>query len=267
MTFTCSCGHSYTEEIAKTQAHSYTATVTAPTCTQRGYTTYVCACGDEYTADHVDATGHTYTSKITKAATHTATGVKTFTCKCGETYTEVIAKTATHTYKPTVTPPTLISQGYTTYRCECGHNYIADYTDKIKNDNVIATETGSLIGLAGVSMQTLLTQVANAKAYDAQGNAKAADAKIGTGDKLVLADGTELIVSVLGDLNGDGEVATSDARLALRKAVNLETFDNAHSVAADVDNNKEVGVADARMILRASVNLDKAENWFADIAK
>ena len=40
--------------------HSYTAVVTAPTCTEKGYTTYSCACGDSYVADYVDALGHDF---------------------------------------------------------------------------------------------------------------------------------------------------------------------------------------------------------------
>ena len=40
--------------------HQYTTVVTAPTCTEKGYTTYTCACGDSYVADYVDATGHAY---------------------------------------------------------------------------------------------------------------------------------------------------------------------------------------------------------------
>ncbi|MBP3659845.1 MAG: discoidin domain-containing protein [Oscillospiraceae bacterium] len=38
--------------------HSYTAVVTAPTCTEGGYTTYTCTCGDSYTADETPALGH-----------------------------------------------------------------------------------------------------------------------------------------------------------------------------------------------------------------
>ena len=38
--------------------HSYTAVVTAPTCTEGGYTTYTCECGDSYTADETAALGH-----------------------------------------------------------------------------------------------------------------------------------------------------------------------------------------------------------------
>ena len=32
--------------------------VTAPTCTEGGYTTYICECGESYVADEVDALGH-----------------------------------------------------------------------------------------------------------------------------------------------------------------------------------------------------------------
>ncbi len=40
--------------------HEYISVVTAPTCTEKGYTTYTCDCGDTYTADETEATGHDY---------------------------------------------------------------------------------------------------------------------------------------------------------------------------------------------------------------
>ena len=41
--------------------HSFVPTVTAPTCTERGYTTYNCACGeDSYVSDYVDTIDHNY---------------------------------------------------------------------------------------------------------------------------------------------------------------------------------------------------------------
>ncbi len=39
--------------------HNYTAVVTAPTCTEGGYTTYTCACGESYVDNHTEALGHT----------------------------------------------------------------------------------------------------------------------------------------------------------------------------------------------------------------
>ena len=69
--------------------HDYAVTVTAPTCTAKGYTTHTCACGDSYVDTYVDALGHAWDNgKVTKPATETEDGVKTFTCtRCGETKT------------------------------------------------------------------------------------------------------------------------------------------------------------------------------------
>ena len=56
--------------------HKPVGTVTAPTCTEGGYTTYTCeTCGDTYTADEVDALGHTEETLPAKAATCKETGL------------------------------------------------------------------------------------------------------------------------------------------------------------------------------------------------
>ena len=72
--------------------HSYTAVVTPPTCTEKGYTTHTCSCGHSYVDTYTDALGHAWDEgKVTKPATATETGVKTFTCtRCSETKTETI---------------------------------------------------------------------------------------------------------------------------------------------------------------------------------
>ena len=72
--------------------HSYTAVVTPPTCTEKGYTTHTCACGESYVDTYVDALGHSWDSgTVTKEPTATETGVRTYTCtRCHETKTESI---------------------------------------------------------------------------------------------------------------------------------------------------------------------------------
>ena len=78
----------------QTHTHSYSSKVTtSATCTKTGVRTYTCFCGVSYT-ETIAKTAHSYTSKITKAATCTATGTKTYACSCGASYTETIAKTA-----------------------------------------------------------------------------------------------------------------------------------------------------------------------------
>ena len=126
----------WSQPVTFTTAHThyYTATVTAPTCTAKGYTTHTCACGDSYVDTYTDALGHAWDNgKVTKPATETETGVKTFTCtRCGETKTEIIPKlTHEHSYKAVVTAPTCTEKGYTTHTCACGDSYVDAYVDAL----------------------------------------------------------------------------------------------------------------------------------------
>lgn len=74
--------------------HKYTSNLTTnPTCTEEGVMTYTCTCGESYTEPY-PALGHKYQSEITKKATCKEEGEKTFTCSlCKDTYTETIPKT------------------------------------------------------------------------------------------------------------------------------------------------------------------------------
>lgn len=71
--------------------HTYTDNVTAPTCTEQGYTTHTCAdCGDSYTDSYTDALGHAWDEGcVTVSPTENAEGTLTFTCtRCAETREE-----------------------------------------------------------------------------------------------------------------------------------------------------------------------------------
>ena len=87
--------------------HTYTSTVTPPTCTGKGYTTHTCACGDQKTDTYVDPTGHSWDNgKVSKEPTVEAEGVRTFTCTvCGETKPESIPKLDPPATEPPVTEP------------------------------------------------------------------------------------------------------------------------------------------------------------------
>ena len=86
----------YDLAVESTCTHDYQSAVTAPTCTEFGYTTYTCTkCGASYTDDRVDPLGHDWDGgKVTTPPTATSSGVRTYTCKrCGETRTERIPRT------------------------------------------------------------------------------------------------------------------------------------------------------------------------------
>lgn len=75
--------------------HSYTATVVAPTCNDKGYTKHTCACGDSYKDNYTDALGHHFID-------------------------EVVAPTSTE-------------KGYTKHTCDrCWYSYCDTYTDPVK---------------------------------------------------------------------------------------------------------------------------------------
>ncbi len=50
----------YTVIVTAKHEHSYETAVTAPTCTEGGFTTYTCTCGESYVADETPATGHSF---------------------------------------------------------------------------------------------------------------------------------------------------------------------------------------------------------------
>ena len=111
--------------------HSYNSVVTAPTCTEGGYTVHTCAvCGDSYTDSQTDATGHSW-------AEATCTAPKT--CQvCGLTEGTELG----HQYSAVVTQPDCTNGGYTTHTCErCGNSYISDAVPELGHDWVEATCT------------------------------------------------------------------------------------------------------------------------------
>ena len=160
--------------------HSHAAKVTAPTCTEDGYTTYTCACGDTYTDNHVDALGHDmgawtvvtsstctvagsersdcsrcdhYETRALPLAAHTpgeaATCTTAQTCTvCGETLKVALG----HDYKAVVTDPTCTAGGYTTHTCtRCSDSYTDtpvaalghSFTNYIPNNNATCTADGT----------------------------------------------------------------------------------------------------------------------------
>lgn len=147
------------EESSKPQGHkhSYSSTVTAPTCTAGGYTTYTCSCGDSYTGNRKSALGHNYKVTDHKDAAVGVAGYDKYTCsRCGSSYSKTIAALPKpqesskpeessrpeefkppvhkHSYSSVVTAPTCTAGGYTTYTCSCGDTYTGDETDAIDHD-------------------------------------------------------------------------------------------------------------------------------------
>ena len=170
--FTCTiCTAIKTETLpVLSHTHSYHLTVTAPTCTEKGYTVYTCACGDTYQSDEVAALGHDWTDatcaapksckrcavtegtatehtwdngKVTVEPTEEREGEKLFTCTvCAATRTESIPTLShTHSYTLSVKVPTCTEKGYTVYSCRCGSSYVQNEVAALGHDWTAATCT------------------------------------------------------------------------------------------------------------------------------
>ncbi|MBQ1553180.1 MAG: hypothetical protein IIZ66_06500, partial [Clostridia bacterium] len=70
-------------------------------------------------------------------------------------------------------------------------------------------------------------------------------------------------IIVMGDVDDDGKVNATDARLALRAAAKLDTLEGVYALAADTDGDDNINATDARMILRAAAKLDDPSAWLA----
>ena len=139
------CGEILVEQtVVPANGHNHTAAVTAPTCTEAGFTTYTCSvCGDSYVADEVAPLGHTVEALKGRAPTCTEPGLTNGTvCSvCGEILTaqaEIIPDG--HKYEAVVTAPTCTEAGFTTYTCSaCGDSYVADEVAAFGHDWTAAT--------------------------------------------------------------------------------------------------------------------------------
>ena len=109
------------------EAHSYTDTVTPPTCSAEGYTTHTCDCGYSYVDTPTKKLEHTWgDGVVTKEPTCTDKGETTYTCTvCRATKVEanIPANGNEHEWDDGVvtTPATCGADGVKTYTCAlCG---------------------------------------------------------------------------------------------------------------------------------------------------
>lgn len=146
---------------AQAHTHEYTAVVTAPTCTTKGYTTYTCSCNDTYIADETDMLPHTEEVIPAVGATCTETGLtEGKKCSaCGTTLEEQkIVQPIAHAdndndgkcdtcdqsmetlcnhdnMTETVVPATCTEGGYTLHACtNCTYSYRDNETEKLGHD-------------------------------------------------------------------------------------------------------------------------------------
>lgn len=154
---------------------------------------------------------------------------------------QIIPAGTQHQFVETVILPSCIQQGYTVYSCSlCMHEEIADYTDPL----------GHNFGYWVVTKEPT---------SDAEGEEERVCAVCSEKEKRITAKlEPEKPDYIIGDINKDEKITASDARLALRFAAGLETFEKLNVVLDILDYNRDgkVTAADARKILRKAAGLE-----------
>ena len=257
--YTCKgCRRHFLDETAETEVtaealvlppvgeHSWNEgeVTTAPTCVDAGVRTFTCTvCGQTYT-EKMPADGeHTWDAGvIVTAPTCGAEGLMIYTCTvCNVTRPEAIPAAGEHTWDGGVASPapTCVDTGLVTYTCTvCGESY---------------TETLDALGHSW-SEWTVDVPAAATEA----GRESRMCARCLTVETREIPPTGGAPETLPGDVDLDGKVTAADARLALRRAVLLETFseDSLEFLAADVGRDGVVTAGDARAILRAAVGLE-----------
>ena len=118
-----------TEKATEAHKHSYTSSVTkASTCSSDGVMTFSCSCGDSYT-ETIGKTAHSFSGyTYNNDATYESDGTESAMCSvCGERTTRTAAGTKlvhVHSYAETVTTaPSCTAEGVMTFSCSCGDSY------------------------------------------------------------------------------------------------------------------------------------------------
>ncbi len=194
------------------QEHVHTfgsGVVTAPSCTQQGFTTYTCKCGETKVDSYTDALGHNYKN-----------GVCT---RCGA------YEPHTHSFTEEVTAPTCTTEGYTTYTCSCGETYTKNYVSATGHTEVIDEAVAPTCTATGKT-EGKHCSVCN-EVIVAQEEVPTTDHKLVDG-KCSVCGYEEGETVVPGDITGDGNVDVTDL-IRLKKYI----ADNTTALAGDADLN------------------------------
>lgn len=212
--------NAFAKAVQENHDHTYQASVTAPTCTEQGYTTHTCKCGHSYVDSYVDAIGHSFTNYISDGnATLGSDGTKTAQCDhgCGQndTVTDEGSKLpAVITSKKYVVAGTWISKVSV-------KTTVFEFLANLDQNNVQLTKDGK--------------ELSNTS-------------PVGTGTQVQLMFEGKVFKSwtiiVKGDINGDANISITDMVAVKAHILKKETLTDAKAQAADVNGDGTISITD-----------------------
>ena len=251
------------QETVPATGHKYDKVVTAPTCTEKGYTTYTCSvCGDLYVADYVDALGHSYseaefvwTEDSSAEYGWTVTAAKT----CANCSDKLIAEvTITRTSYKELVASAVFTDGSTASDTKiiCDDITLA----VINGSGAVITNDKFIYGLAA-GLDSIDGYVA-ASADGCEVKVTKSGDKIGTGTLVEIYKDGYLVdaytVVIFGDVDGDGWYDAQDAyivSLITNGLLTREQTGEAKYLAADCNHDGVIDGADIEILQNAGLLL------------
>jgi hypothetical protein len=222
--------------------HDYSKTAVDSTCTEKGYTKYTCSCGDSYTASYKDPLGHNYKVTVVEPTVNQR-GYTLHECKrCGYSYKDTYVAAIGHSYGgwTQVKAPDCTAVGQEQRTCKTcketetrditpnGHSYEAVTTPPTCTEDGYTTNTCSVCG--DTYQDTYVDQLGHE--YE---------------DGICIRCGESEIV--LGDVNGDGSIDTTDAYYIVLYYNEKMDLSAEQLLAADVNGDGAVDTTDAYYIV------------------
>lgn len=283
---TCSeCGDVVTENIEKISHNITYFEPNESTCTKEGNVGYFyCNSCETYFSDSECTTPilpeetitpikeHSYSDWITDTpATCEGDGQRHKSCSvCGATVTETLEKTG-HNYIPEITPPTTVSEGFTTYTCEyCFDTYKSDFVDMLDEFsfggtvNSLGDETEEITvvltsnGGYQVEYKTVIKGNSASYVFDkvAEGEYTLSISKKDhatlTYDIVIDSEGivAEDTLHRKGDIDGNGKITVADYSRALRHVKKLVILEGYAFSCADVNEDGKINITDYSIMIR-----------------
>ena len=141
----CQCGYSYKETTSEPIGHNFSdwKIVRESTCYQEGARERYCLTCGLYESDAIPKASHNEGEWIIEEESScTKEGTKIKNCEtCGTSIGSSTIEKNGHTYSSYIVEPTCYSEGYTVYKCYCGHTYEDSYTSPLVHEFGVWTVT------------------------------------------------------------------------------------------------------------------------------
>jgi hypothetical protein len=233
------CGVTKTDTVSAKGHTSQTVPGTAATCTAAGLTdgAKCSVCGAVITAQNeIPAKGHNVVTVPGRAATCTGTGLTEGSkCSvCGVVITpQNVIPAKGHSYTSETKPATCTENGYIRYTCGCGASYDETLAAHGHSESDWITVREPQAGVPGLQEIKCIVCL-----------------------KVLKSRETAPLPSYMkGDVDRDGNITATDARVILRIAVGLEHADTDIFNIADFNSDGSITATDARSVLRRAVGL------------